>query len=125
MGEIAGRLAYVVIITTDNSRSEAPLDIMTDIERGLLVEGGSLLPKGRVEGLQVSGGKGYDLVESRHEAIRLAIRSADAEDVVLICGKGHETYQLVGNKRYFFDDRLEAGRQLEEGCRLKAEGRSE
>jgi UDP-N-acetylmuramoyl-L-alanyl-D-glutamate--2,6-diaminopimelate ligase len=42
----------------------------------------------------------------------LAIRYAVADDVVLICGKGHETYQIVGNNRYFFDDRLEAGKQL-------------
>ncbi len=120
MGEIAGRLADVVIITTDNSRSEAPLDIMTDIERGLLVEGGSLLPKVRVSDLPAAGGKGYDLIESRHEAIRLAIRAADAEDVVLICGKGHETYQLVGNKRYF----LMIGLRPANSCQ-KLEGRSE
>ena len=124
MGEIAGRLADVVIITTDNSRSEAPLDIMTDIEGGLLLEEASLLPKGRVQDLLAAGGKGYDLIESRSEAIRLAISFAAADDVVLICGKGHETYQLVGNKKYFFDDRLEAGKQLEEGGRVKAEGRS-
>ena len=85
MGEIAGQLADLVIITTDNSRGEEPLRIMADIERGLLVEGGSLLPKGRVEDLMASGGRGYDLIESRREAIRLAIRSAGAEDVVLIC----------------------------------------
>jgi UDP-N-acetylmuramyl-tripeptide synthetase len=117
MGEIAGRLADVVVITTDNSRSEAPLSIMADIERGLLVEERSLLPKGLVADLLVSGGKGYELIESRREAIRLAISFATVDDVVLICGKGHETYQLVGNKRYFFDDRLEAGKQLEEAGR--------
>jgi UDP-N-acetylmuramoyl-L-alanyl-D-glutamate--2,6-diaminopimelate ligase len=70
------------------------------------------LAKGRVADLQAAGGKGYDLIESRREAIRQAIRCAAAEDVVLICGKGHETYQIVGHRRYFFDDRLEAGRQL-------------
>ena len=112
MGEIAGRLADVVIITTDNSRSEAPRSIMADIEGGLMVEGCSLLPKGRVRDLLASGGKGYEVIESRREAIRLAISFAAAEDVVLICGKGHETYQLVGNKKYFFDDRLEAAKQL-------------
>ena len=80
-----------------------------------MVEGRSLLPKGRMKDLLASGGKGYDLIESRREAIRLAISFAAADDVVLICGKGHETYQLVGNKKYFFDDRLEAGRQLVEG----------
>jgi UDP-N-acetylmuramyl-tripeptide synthetase len=112
MGGIAGRLADVVIITTDNSRNEDPLDIMADIEGGLLVDGCTLLPRGAVADLLTSGSKGYDLIEPRGEAIRLAIRYAVADDVVLICGKGHETYQIVGNNRYFFDDRLEAGKQL-------------
>ncbi|MEN8135973.1 MAG: UDP-N-acetylmuramoyl-L-alanyl-D-glutamate--2,6-diaminopimelate ligase [Thermodesulfobacteriota bacterium] len=115
MGEIAARLADVVIITTDNSRSEPPLAIMADIEEGLMVAGHSLLPKKRVQDLLASAGKGYEVIESRREAISLAIRSAAIDDVVLICGKGHETYQLVGNKRYFFDDRFEAARQLAEG----------
>jgi UDP-N-acetylmuramyl-tripeptide synthetase len=112
MGEIAGRLADVVIITTDNSRSEAPRGIMAEIEQGLRAGGSGPLMKGRVADLLAAGRQGYDLIESRREAIRQAIRGAAAEDVVLICGKGHETYQIVGSRRYFFDDRLEAGEQL-------------
>lgn len=112
MGGIAGRLADVVIITTDNSRSEAPASIMADIERGLQVDGQSLLPRGRVQDLLTSGGKGYDLIASRREAIAQAISYAGSDDVVLICGKGHEAYQIVGDQKCFFDDRLEAGRQL-------------
>lgn len=112
MGKIAGRMADVVIITTDNSRSELPSSIMKDIERGLQTGEGILLSRGRVEDLLTGGRRGYDVIESRREAISQAIRFASPDDVVLICGKGHETYQIVGNNRYFFDDRLEAGKQL-------------
>ncbi|MFN2368642.1 MAG: UDP-N-acetylmuramoyl-L-alanyl-D-glutamate--2,6-diaminopimelate ligase [Desulfurivibrionaceae bacterium] len=112
MGEIAGRLADLVIITTDNSRSEEPRRIMAEIEAGLRSSGTTLLPKKAPAELRVSGGRGYAIIESRRAAIRAAIDFADTEDVVLICGKGHETYQLVGNRKYFFDDRLEAAAHL-------------
>ncbi|MDT8335586.1 MAG: cyanophycin synthetase, partial [Desulfurivibrionaceae bacterium] len=112
MGEIAGRLADVVIITTDNSRSEEPRKIMADIEAGLRVDGKFLLPNKPPRELFASGARGYGVIESRRAAIRTAIGLAAPEDVVLICGKGHETYQIVGARKYFFDDRLEAAAQL-------------
>ena len=112
MGEIAGRLADVIVITSDNSRSEEPRQIMAEIEAGLAGAGNTPLPRTPISELLQSGGMGYDLIESRREAIRLTIASAAPDDVVLICGKGHETYQIVGDKKYFFDDRLEAAEQL-------------
>ena len=58
--------------------------------------------------------KGYLKVPDRREAIRMAIRLAQPLDTVLIAGKGHEDYQIIGKKRYPFDDRVEARKALEE-----------
>ncbi len=112
MGEIAGRLADVAIITSDNSRSEEPMAIMAEIEKGLLSGGCAPVTRQPAAELLLSGSRGYDIIESRSEAISTAIGNAAPEDVILICGKGHETYQIIGSTRHFFDDRLEAGRQL-------------
>jgi UDP-N-acetylmuramoyl-L-alanyl-D-glutamate--2,6-diaminopimelate ligase len=70
----------------------------------------------RVNGAQLmlgTGEKGYDMIEERAEAIRIAILGARAGDVVLISGKGHECYQIIGDRRLFFDDRQHAKEQLE------------
>jgi UDP-N-acetylmuramoyl-L-alanyl-D-glutamate--2,6-diaminopimelate ligase len=84
MGEVATRLATKTIITTDNPRSEKPEDIIQDI---------------------VVGVQGEYVVESdRAEAITLAINSANAGDVVLIAGKGHEDYQEVMGVKHHFSD---------------------
>jgi UDP-N-acetylmuramyl tripeptide synthase len=112
MGRIAGTLADVAIITSDNSRSEEPMAIMREIEKGLQGAGRREMSRGRAGELLLSGSGGYDIIESRREAIRVAISNAMPEDVILICGKGHETYQIIGSTKHFFDDRLEAGRQL-------------
>jgi UDP-N-acetylmuramoyl-L-alanyl-D-glutamate--2,6-diaminopimelate ligase len=58
--------------------------------------------------------KGYLKVPDRREAIRIAIRLAQPLDTVLIAGKGHEDYQIIGKKRFPFDDRVEARRAMEE-----------
>jgi len=58
--------------------------------------------------------KGYLKVPDRREAIRMAIRLAQPTDTVLIAGKGHEDYQIIGKKRFPFDDRIEAKKALEE-----------
>ncbi|MEG1705476.1 MAG: cyanophycin synthetase [Clostridia bacterium] len=89
MGEIAGRYANFTIITTDNPRNEIPLNIMKEIEVGIK----------RTTGL-------YKLIEDRKEAIKFAMRIAWKNDIILICGKGHENYQIFkANKRLHFDDR--------------------
>ncbi|MGH9379400.1 MAG: UDP-N-acetylmuramoyl-L-alanyl-D-glutamate--2,6-diaminopimelate ligase [Thermoanaerobaculia bacterium] len=92
MGRIAGELAVLPIVTSDNPRSEDPLRIIADVEAGL----------------QASGNQGYRVVPDRREAIRRAIAVADETSVVLIAGKGHETYQIVGAERLPFSDRQEA-----------------
>lgn len=96
MGEVAGRNSDLVIITSDNPRTENPLEIIAEIERGLK-----------------STNCPYLVVSDRREAIHRAIFKAKPHDVVLICGKGHETYQIVGSEKYHFDDREIAREALE------------
>jgi UDP-N-acetylmuramoyl-L-alanyl-D-glutamate--2,6-diaminopimelate ligase len=106
MGEVAGRLSDLAIVTSDNPRTEQPAAIMAEIRTGLL-------PLGIREyvGEELAGGftdKGFTLVESRREAIRLAVRLAKPGDIVLLAGKGHEDYQIIGREKHHFDDREEA-----------------
>jgi UDP-N-acetylmuramyl-tripeptide synthetase len=109
MGKVAGTLADVVVLTSDNPRSERAADILRDIEAGLWE---TPLPRLRIEALLAREAmRGYDIIPSRREAIRETIRHAQAGDVVLLCGKGHETYQITPEGRFFFDDRLEAAAQ--------------
>ena len=89
MGEISGRLADFTIITTDNPRDEKPSKIIEDIESGIK----------QTRGL-------YKCIENRRQAIRFAMRIAWKSDVIIIAGKGHETYQEVENgKKLYFDDK--------------------
>jgi len=89
MGRVAGSLADVAIATSDNPRSEDPEAILAEVERGLIE----------------SGATNYRKVPDRREAIRTAIGLADADTVVVIAGKGHETVQVVGDRALPFDDR--------------------
>ena len=89
MGEISGRLADFTVITTDNPRNEDPSIIMKEIEDGVK----------KTKGL-------YKIIENRKDAIAFAMRIAWKNDLVLIAGKGHETYQELKNgKRIDFDER--------------------
>lgn len=89
MGEIAGRLADFTVITTDNPRDESPKKIMSQIEEGMK----------QTRGL-------YKIIENRKEAIAFAMRIAWKSDIVIIAGKGHETYQELRNgKKIHFDER--------------------
>jgi UDP-N-acetylmuramoyl-L-alanyl-D-glutamate--2,6-diaminopimelate ligase len=100
MGRIAASLADFVIVTSDNPRSEDPETICEEIEAGMR---------------QVSGAPAHwERVVDRREAIREAIRIAEPGDLVLIAGKGHETYQEIRGVRRHFDDREEARAALEE-----------
>ncbi|SHG94584.1 UDP-N-acetylmuramoylalanyl-D-glutamate--2,6-diaminopimelate ligase [Thermosyntropha lipolytica DSM 11003] len=98
MGEIAARYSDFCIVTSDNPRSEDPKAIIDDIIPGLL----------KVEGSR------YAVVVDRREAIRHAIYMAKPGDMVVIAGKGHETYQLIGDKVLDFDDRKVAAEFLKE-----------
>jgi UDP-N-acetylmuramoyl-L-alanyl-D-glutamate--2,6-diaminopimelate ligase len=110
MGEAAGSRADLVIATSDNPRTEDPLAILAEIEPGLVSSGKTRLdPRHARMGLA-----GYCVVPDRREAIALALRCARPGDAVLLAGKGHEDYQIVGKEKRPFDDRIEARRALEE-----------
>jgi UDP-N-acetylmuramoyl-L-alanyl-D-glutamate--2,6-diaminopimelate ligase len=96
MGRIAAMLADVVIVTSDNPRSEDPEAILRDVRAGVEAEG-----------------KIARYVADRRQALAEAFALARAGDVVLVAGKGHETYQVVGGRRLSFDDRLVAKELLE------------
>lgn len=96
MGRVASEGASLVILTSDNPRGEDPLAIIREIEAG------------------IAPGTDYLVIPDRREAIREAIGLARPEDLVLIAGKGHETYQIVGGERLPFDDREEARKALED-----------
>ena len=86
MGEIAERLADLAIVTSDNPRTEDPEHILDDIEAGM-------------------HGSNHQRICDRHEAIERALDLAGADDVVLLAGKGHETYQVRGTTKYPFDEK--------------------
>jgi UDP-N-acetylmuramoyl-L-alanyl-D-glutamate--2,6-diaminopimelate ligase len=94
MGRIAAALADEIVVTSDNSRSENPWAILEDIRAGI-----------------VPTGKDAAYIVDRREAISEALKRARAGDVLLIAGKGHEAYQVIGNREEPFDDR-EVARQL-------------
>jgi UDP-N-acetylmuramoyl-L-alanyl-D-glutamate--2,6-diaminopimelate ligase len=105
MGQVAGENSDLVFITSDNPRSEDPLSIIAQIKEGILGSGLTWLDASSQE---VITGPGYFIEADRREAIRKAVSMAGKDDLVLIAGKGHEDYQIIGNKRIAFDDRKEA-----------------
>ncbi|GEJ56776.1 UDP-N-acetylmuramoyl-L-alanyl-D-glutamate--2,6-diaminopimelate ligase [Anaeromyxobacter diazotrophicus] len=108
MGEVAGRGAELAVATSDNPRGERPEDILAEIVPGLERAGAR-----RLTGAEAAAGaRGYLVVPDRREAIALALAAARPGDAVLIAGKGHEDYQLIGGERRHFDDREEARRGL-------------
>lgn len=86
MAKIACELATHPVLTSDNPRTEKPEDILNDMEAGVT-------------------GKTYKVIVDRREAIQWVVQHAKANDVVLIAGKGHETYQEINKVKYDFDDR--------------------
>lgn len=88
MGRIAGELSDFSVLTSDNPRSEDPVQILREIEEGTKAVTSE-----------------YALDPDRRSAIALGLRMARPGDVVLICGKGHENYQIIGNQTNHFDDR--------------------
>jgi UDP-N-acetylmuramoyl-L-alanyl-D-glutamate--2,6-diaminopimelate ligase len=101
MGRAGAERADIVIITSDNPRTERPDDILDEIEEGVKRAGIPALGPG--EGASAS--KGYIREVDRRKAIELALALARPGDVVFIGGKGHETYQIVGTRKHLFDDR--------------------
>jgi UDP-N-acetylmuramoyl-L-alanyl-D-glutamate--2,6-diaminopimelate ligase len=112
MGAAAAQRADVVVITSDNPRSEAPEAIVGEIETGVRPLGLKRIePRPDVAPPEE---RCYTLEVDRRAAIRLAVAWAQPGDVVYIGGKGHETYQIIGPRRLDFDDRLVAAAALEE-----------
>ncbi len=97
MGELAGSLSDFSIITSDNPRTENPEDIMKEIEVGIK-----------------SKTNKYKMIIERKEAIKEAVKIAGSHDIILIAGKGHETYQIIGEKISDFDDKKIARKIIQE-----------
>jgi UDP-N-acetylmuramoyl-L-alanyl-D-glutamate--2,6-diaminopimelate ligase len=93
MGRAAVECSDVVVLTSDNPRTEDPMAILREVEVGVR---DALTRRSHVQ---------YHLVPDRREAISAAIREAHRGDMVLIAGKGHEDYQIIGTKKFHFDDR--------------------
>ncbi|MFY7694889.1 MAG: glutamate ligase domain-containing protein, partial [Cyanobium sp.] len=98
MGGIAARLADSVVVTSDNPRTEDPLRILEDVMAGIPSDTSVVVEADRAQ------------------AIASAIAGADVEDLVLIAGKGHEDYQILGTTKIHFDDREEAEKALRLRC---------
>jgi murE/murF fusion protein len=112
MGEIAAKLCDLLIITSDNPRSEEPLVIIKEILQGTRkICSKEYTPAGLLNGYEK---KGFVVEPDRKKAIRLGITAARPGDTVLIAGKGHETYQIVEDKILSFDDREEAAKVVSE-----------
>jgi UDP-N-acetylmuramoyl-L-alanyl-D-glutamate--2,6-diaminopimelate ligase len=111
MGSIAARCSDFVIITSDNPRSEPPDKIIQEIEAGVLASGMQKAPANLLSGSAHK--KRYAVCPDRAQAIPLAVSLAQPGDIVLIAGKGHETFQQIGEEKIPFDDRDAARKSLE------------
>ena len=100
MGRIAAEYGDKIYVTSDNPRTEDPVQIVKDVEVGVK------------EALR--DGTSYEVIVDRREAINHAIHDAKAGDIVIIAGKGHENYQILKNETIHFDDREEARKALKE-----------
>ena len=98
MGAVAARLSDLVIVTSDNPRSENPEQIIEEIKRGIVV------PADRVAGRAGATAKACLAIVDRKAAIERAVQEARPGDLVLIAGKGHEKYQVIGDRVLPFDD---------------------
>ena len=95
MGEIGAKLSDIAIITSDNPRTEVPGAIIEDILRGVKPEYGR-----------------FEVVEDRRAAIRYAMDIAEKDDIIILAGKGHETYQEINGVKYHLDEREEVAAHL-------------
>ena len=98
MGEISGRIADFTFITSDNPRTEEPEKIISEIE----------------EGIKKTKGK-YKVVVDRTEAIKEAIKMATKRDIIILAGKGHESYQEINGEKYPYDERNIVNEIMKEG----------
>jgi UDP-N-acetylmuramoyl-L-alanyl-D-glutamate--2,6-diaminopimelate ligase len=89
MAQVAQKMADRIIVTSDNSRTEKTSDIMADIKAGM----------------DISGKAKSLFIEDREQAIRTAIMIAGQGATILLAGKGHETYQIIGTEKKHFDEK--------------------
>ncbi len=111
MGAAGAQYSDLLILTSDNPRTEPPLQIIGEIEQGVATR-----PIQRLQAPEFSkclNGPAYTVVENRREAINLAIRVARPGDCVIIAGKGHEDYQIIGKMKTPFSDTEEAKKALD------------
>jgi len=98
MGEIAGELADLAILTSDNPRGEDPAEILRQVEKGL----------------RTAGQRNFEVVADRRQAIRQAVERADENAILVVAGKGHERVQILGDVEVPFSDHNEIRTALEE-----------
>jgi UDP-N-acetylmuramyl tripeptide synthase len=110
MGQVAGAKADLTLLTSDNPRTEKPLAILSEIEAGLPMNLGRF-KAGELKAADWRPG-GYLVLEDRRAAIGEAVRLLAPGDILLIAGKGHEDYQIVGREKTRLDDREEAVKAL-------------
>lgn len=104
MGEVVARHAQLAIITSDNPRTEDPLAIIAEVEAGVQ----RVHPRPwSVDEAQACNGSGYLVIPDRRAAIRFAVSLLGSGDLLLVAGKGHEDYQIIGREKFHFDDREE------------------
>ena len=104
MGEVAARRSDIAVVTSDNPRTEDPLQIIEQIRVGVA----RIHPQQWTRDEAMAGtGRGYVVLPDRREAIRFAVSLLQPNDVLLVAGKGHEDYQILGTTRIHFDDREE------------------
>ena len=117
MGAAAGRWSDLVVVTSDNPRSESPERIIEDIRQGIDAMGVVFRKPGKVArwGKSEKGEKQYTCLVDRREAIRLAVNRAGTDDTVLIAGKGHEDVQVIGDTSIPFRDDREVLHALGDG----------
>ena len=107
MGNAAASLSDIAIVTSDNPRTEDPAAIIREILPGVKATGKKEIAGGGL------AGSGFAVIQDRREAIAVAVSAAGRGDILLIAGKGHEDYQIVGTVKHHFDDREEAARAFE------------
>ena len=95
MGVVAGKYSDYCIITSDNPRTEKQENIAADIESGIYETGCN-----------------YEIIENRYDAIKKAVSIYKKGDIIMIAGKGHETYQIIGTEKHHFDDFEEVKKAL-------------
>jgi murE/murF fusion protein len=105
VGAIAAQYADLTIVTSDNPRSEDPKTIISEVAAGCRA---AKLTELAPDELFIRSSKAFTCITDRRTAVQTACAFANQQDIVLLAGKGHEDYQIIGTERHFFDDRIEA-----------------